>query len=111
MALMYERSRVCYAIKELMPVYKAATEKKGLENLEAFLEKWDKKYPYISKSWKTNWSELSTFFQYRPEIRKLIYTTNPIESFNRGIRKVAKNRSFFQNEESIFKLFYLTRDI
>ncbi len=94
-------------IKDLKPVYKAATEKEGLENLEIFSSKWDKKYPYISKSWKTNWAELSTFFKYTPEIRKMIYTTNPIESFNRGIRKVTKNRAIFPNEESALKLIYL----
>jgi len=98
--------------KDLKPIYKAATEKESLENLNAFCEKWDKKYPYISKSWKANWAELSTFFKYTPEIRKMIYTTNPIESFNRSIRKVTKNRVIFPNEESILKLFYLSiRDI
>lgn len=94
--------------KDLKPIYKASTEKEGLKNLELFSEKWDKKYPHISKSWKSNWTELSTFFKYTPEIRKLIYTTNPIESFNRGIRKVTKNRSIFPNEDSILKLFYLS---
>lgn len=94
--------------KDLKPIYKALNEKEGLKNLEIFSEKWDKKYPHISKSWRSNWAELSTFFKYTPEIRQLIYTTNPIESFNRGIRKVTKNRSIFPNEDSILKLFYLS---
>lgn len=61
----------------------------------------------ISASWKKNWAELSTFFKYPPEIRTLIYTTNLIESLNRKIRKVAKNKSSFPNEQSLFKLVYM----
>ncbi len=76
-------------------------------NLEDFKESWDAKYPYISQSWERNWSELSTFFKYSAEIRKLIYTTNPIESFNRSLRKVSKNRPVFPNEDAALKLFYL----
>lgn len=98
--------------KDLKPIYKAAKEEEGLANLEKFSERWDKKYPHISKSWRSNWSELSSFFKYTPEIRRLIYTTNPIESFNRGIRKVTKTRSIFPTEDSILKLLYLAiRDI
>jgi len=93
--------------RDLKTIYNAATEDEARENLEAFSEKWDVKYPHISKSWKKNWSELSTFFQYSPEIRKLIYTTNPIESFHRSIRKVTKTRSIFPTEEALLKLFYL----
>jgi len=61
----------------------------------------------ISASWKKNWAKLSTFFKYPPEIRTLIYTTNLIESLNRKIRKVAKNKSSFPNEQSLFKLVYM----
>jgi transposase-like protein len=92
---------------DLKLIYKAATEDEGLAALEAFAEKWDGKYPHISKSWKKNWGELSTFFQFAPEIRKLIYTTNLIESFHRSIRKVTKTRSVFPTEDSVLKLFYL----
>ena len=77
------------------------------EALETFKEKWDKKYPSISKSWEKNWVELSTFFKYPQEIRTLIYTTNPIESLNRGLKKISKTRSVFPNEDAIFKLLYL----
>lgn len=92
---------------DLKKIYTAATDEQGWEFLEAFAEKWDKKYPHISKSWKSDWAELSTFFKYSAEIRKLIYTTNPIESFNRGIRKVTKTRSIFPNEDAVLKLVFL----
>lgn len=94
-------------VKDLKPIYTASTEEAGFQNLEKFAEKWDKKYPHISKSWLSNWSELSSFFKYSPEIRRLIYTTNPIESFNRRIRKVTKTRSIFPTEDAVIKLFYL----
>lgn len=92
---------------DLKLVYTAATEDEGLLNLDAFQEKWGKKYPHIYKSWKMNWTELSTFFKYSQDLRTLIYTTNPIESFNRSMRKVSKNRPVFPNEDSVIKLFYL----
>lgn len=92
---------------DLKRIYTAPTGEQGLKDLEVFAEKWDKKYPHISKSWKANWTELSTFFKYSEEIRKLIYTTNPIESFNRGIRKVTKTRSVFPNEDAVLKLVFL----
>jgi putative transposase len=60
-------------------VYKASTEEAALLCLEDFEDRWSQKYPYIAKSWRNNWTELSTFFKYSPELRKLIYTTNPIE--------------------------------
>ncbi len=93
--------------KDLKLIYKAATEKEGSSALDDFAEKWDKRYPHVSASWKKNWAELSTFFKYPPEIRTLIYTTNLIESLHRKIRKVDKNKSSFPNEQSLFKLVYL----
>jgi len=72
-----------------------------------FAKKWDKKYQYISKSWYSNWAELSTFYKYSDEIRRLIYTTNPIESFNRQLRKVVKNKAIFPNETAVLKQLYL----
>ena len=93
--------------KDLKLIYKAATEKEGSSALDDFAEKWDKRYPHVSASWKKNWAELSTFFKYPPEIRTLIYTTNLIENLHRKIRKVAKNKSSFPNEQSLFKLVYL----
>ena len=76
-------------------------------NLLEFAEKWDKKYPSISQSWQRNWENLTTFFAYPPEIRKVIYTTNAIESVNRSLRKVIKNRGSFPNDDSALKLIYL----
>ena len=69
--------------KDLKFIYQAATEEEGLAALDDFPQKWDKHYPHISISWKKNWAELATFFKYPPEIRTLIYTTNPIESLHR----------------------------
>jgi len=92
---------------DLKPVYTAVSEESGIEALESFKKKWNNKYPHIYKSWKKNWAELATFYKYPMEIRKLIYTTNPIESFNRGLKKVSKTRSIFPNEDAILKLLYL----
>jgi len=88
-------------------IYTAANEKAGLKALDAFEERWNKKYPYAIKSWRAHWAELSTFFKYPPEIRKIIYTTNPIESLNRRIRKVTKTKSSFPTDDSLIKLLYL----
>jgi transposase-like protein len=93
--------------KDLRSIYEAATEEDGAAALEEFAEKWDKRYPHVSVSWKKNWGEISTFFKYPPEIRSLIYTTNPIESLHRQIKKVAKNKSSFPNEQALVKLVYL----
>lgn len=94
-------------VKDLKGIYKAVSEKEALAELDVFEEKWLKKYPQIAKSWKANWLRLSTFFKYPAEIRRLIYTTNPIESFNRALRKVTKNRCSFPNSDSLFKMLYL----
>jgi transposase-like protein len=93
---------------DLKSIYKANSELEAEENLKVFEEKWDKKYPYIAKSWTTNWNKLSTFFKYSPEIRRMIYTTNPIESFNRQLRKTTKNKCSFPTSEALFKSLYLT---
>lgn len=92
---------------DLKKIYTASSAETGLQALEQFSEVWDKKYLHISKSWNANWAELSTFYKYSPEIRKLIYTTNPIESFNRSLRKVTKTRSIFPNENACLKLVFL----
>jgi len=70
-------------------------------------QKWDTKYPYISKSWQNNWEELSTFFKYPEEIRRLIYTTNPIESLNSQLRRVTKTKGVFPSDEALEKIIYL----
>ena len=83
-------------MKDLKAVYKASTEELALTNLGIFEEKWDKKYPMCVSSWKNNWTELSTYFKYPEGIRKLVYTTNAMENFNRQLRKVTKTRPYFQ---------------
>jgi transposase-like protein len=93
--------------KDLRLIYKAATEEEGSAALEEFSERWDKRYPHVSASWKKNWNDIATFFKYPPEIRTMIYTTNPIESLHRQIKKVAKNKSSFPNEQALTKLVYM----
>ena len=88
-------------------IYKAATEEAALLELDAFEEKWGKKYPAAIKSWRNNWTELSTFFKYPPEIRKLIYTTNRIENFNRSLRKVTKSKAAYPSDTALLKSLYL----
>jgi transposase-like protein len=92
---------------DLKLVYKAITEEEALENLMKFKEKWGKAYPSCVKTWEDNWSILSTFFAYPPEIRKIIYTTNIIEGLNRQFRQVTKNKPSFTNDDSLKKLLYL----
>jgi len=99
-----ERKILCADLKH---IYSAVSEKQGLEALDDFAAKWDSKYPMISKSWKNNWANLSEFYAYPPDIRKIIYTTNAIESLNFSLRKVTKNRSAFPNDDAIFKIMYL----
>ena len=99
-------------LADLMPVYTAASEPLALESLDGFETVWGAKYPLIVSSWKANWAELATFFKYPPEIRKIIYTTNMIESYHRQLRKVTKGKSIFPNDESLQKMLYLaTMDV
>jgi transposase-like protein len=92
---------------DLKPIYKAATEELALLALDEFDGKWAKKYPLAIRSWRVNWNELSTMFKYSPEIRKLIYTTNAIENFNRQLRKVTKTKSAFVSDDALMKILYL----
>ncbi len=92
---------------DLKTIYKAPTKESAEHNLESFAEKWDGKYPYISKSWNHNWEELSNYFKYPEEIRKLIYTTNPIESLNSQLRSVTYNKGVFNSDESLEKTVYM----
>ncbi|MCO1337168.1 transposase, partial [Microbulbifer sp. OS29] len=87
--------------------YTAATEPAAQVERERFAEKWDDKYPQISKSWATHWANLITLFEYPPEIRKVIYTTNAIESLNSVIRKATKLRKVFPSDDSAMKVVYL----
>ncbi|MGN9098259.1 transposase, partial [Flintibacter porci] len=79
----------------------------ALDALDTFAERWDKKYPKISQSWRDNWPNLSTYFKYPQEVRRLIYTTNAIEGFNRQLRKVTKAKSVFPTDDSPLKMLYL----
>ena len=92
---------------DLKPIYKAISEEKALEELDRFQEKWGKKYPLAIKSWRSNWPELATFFRYPAEIRKIIYTTNIIESYHRQLRKVTKPKSVFPTDDALLKILYL----
>lgn len=99
-------------LSDLRPIYTAPSEAAALEALDAFEGAWGSKYPLIVSSWRANWPELSTFFKYPPEIRKIIYTTNMIESYHRQLRKVTKGKSIFPNDESLQKMLYLaTMDV
>jgi transposase-like protein len=92
---------------DLKRIYQANTEEQALAELEEFAVKWEAKYPQISKSWRANWVNLRTFFEYPTDIRKAIYTTNAIESLNSVIRSATKRRKLFPNNESAMKVIYL----
>ena len=92
---------------DLKKVYAAVDEQAALDALDEFGEKWDSKYPKISESWRANWANLSTYFKFPEELRRLIYTTNNIEGFNRQLRKVTKSKAVFPTDESLFKMLYL----
>jgi transposase-like protein len=97
---------------DLKRIYGAADEQTAQSELENFAHIWDKKYPKISESWHRNWANLATYFEYSPDVRKLIYTTNAIEGFNRQLRKVTKSKSVFPTDDSLLKMLYLaTMDI
>ncbi len=93
---------------DLKPIYKAPTEDSALSALDEFESKWSEKYPIAVRSWRNHWKELSTMFKFPPELRKLIYTTNAIENFNRQLRRVTKTKSAFVSDEALMKLLYLT---
>jgi len=92
---------------DLRTIYSAANLEAAEGALEAFAAKWDEQYPTISQSWKKNWARLIVIFDFAPEIRKAIYTTNAIESLNASLRKVTKTRRVFPTDESVLKLLYL----
>lgn len=94
-------------LKDLKEIYKAASKEYAEQKLLELEEKWGKKYPPVIKSWLDNWERLSQYFKYPPDIRRMIYTTNPIESLNRQIRKVTKTKGMFANQLALEKLIYL----
>ena len=93
--------------QDLKAIYNAPTEEQGFIELERIEEKWGSKYIYALKSWRNNWSELSTFFKYTPEIRKMMYTTNAVESLHMQLRKVSKTKTVFPTDDSLVKILYL----
>lgn len=92
---------------DLKMIYTAATAEAAEQRLAEFSLKWDAKFPMISKSWRSNWTRVIPFFAHPPEIRKIMYTTNAIESLNMSLRKVTKARGSFPNDEAVSKLLYL----
>jgi len=92
---------------DLRTIYAAATLDEAERALEEFALKWDDEHPTISRSWSANWERLSVFFDYPPQIRKVIYTTNAIESVNASLRKVTKTQRSFPNDKSVMKVLYL----
>ena len=91
---------------DLKAIYAAVDETAALDALDTFSERWDKKYPKISQSWRDNWPNLSAYFKFPQEIRRLIYTTNAIEGFNRQLRKVTKAKAVFPTDDSLLKMLY-----
>jgi len=91
----------------LKTIYGAPTEEAALSALEEFRGTWDGKYPMIGRSWQERWTEIVPFLAYAPEIRKVIYTTNAIESLNYTLRKVTRNRQAFPTSEAAMKLVYM----
>lgn len=94
-------------VKDLKLIYQAVSKEKAESELVNLEQKWGKKYPVVIQSWKSNWEQLSEYFKYTQPIRKLIYTTNPIEGYHRQIRKVTKTKGAFPSETALLKLVYL----
>ena len=93
---------------ELKEMYNAPTLEQAENRLDVLEEKWGKKYMAVINSWRSNWNELTTYFKYDTKIRKLIYTTNPIESLNRQLRKYTKTKSLYPTDEALMKSVYLS---
>jgi putative transposase len=99
-----DRKNIAADLKE---IYRAATVEAAEKALETFSAAWDSKYPTISQSWTNNWANIIPFFAYPPEIRRVVYTTNAIESLNMTLRKILKTRASFPNDDALRKLLYL----
>jgi len=96
-------------MKDLKLVYKADTKVIAETELDNLEEKWGKKHPIVIKSWRANWEDLTTYFAYTPEIRKIIYTTNAVEGYHRQIRKITKTKGAFTSETALLKLIYFAQ--
>jgi len=97
-------------MKDLKCVYQAVNETMASQSLQALEEKWGDKYPIVIQSWNNNWENLSTYFDFPQEIRKIIYTTNALEGFNRQLRKFTKIRTVFPTDDSLTKALYLATE-
>ncbi len=97
-------------VQDLKTVYGAVSEELALDNLMTMKDKWGAKYPSSIRSWENNWDCLSTFFNYPPEVRKIIYTTNCIEGLHRQFRKVTKTKAVFPTDQSLLKMLWLAQD-
>lgn len=94
-------------MKDLKLVYKAISKEAAEQELDRLEDKWGDKYPIVINSWRNKWENLSVYFKYPGDIRKVIYTTNTIESVHRQFRKLTKTKGAFPNENSLLKLLYL----
>jgi putative transposase len=97
--------------KDLKEIYRAETAEVAAQQLDGFAEKWDKKYPPIAQSWRRNWEQVIPFFAYPQAVRKIIYTTNAIESLNMSLRKIIKNRGHFASDDAATKLLYRSKQM
>lgn len=97
-------------MQDLKQVYKARTKELAEVNLDKLEARWGAKYPVVIASWRRNWDRLSVYFAYTPEIRRVIYTTNIIEGFHRGLRKVTKTKGAFASDDALMKLLYLVQE-
>ena len=108
MQLVYICMPVCLIlVPGLRAIYRAATVEDAADRLDEFIAEWDQKYPAIAASWKRNWEHVIPMFAYPPDVRRVLYTTNAIESLNAQVRKVIKNRGHFPNDQAATKLIYL----
>lgn len=94
-------------MKDLKQVYQAVNLQKAEDELDNLELNWGEMYPIVIKSWRDNWAKLTAYFEYTDAIRRLIYTTNPVEGYHRQIRKVTKNKGVFTNDTALEKLVYL----
>jgi putative transposase len=106
LSLVSEKDRKAVAA-DLKLIYRSPTAEEAERQLHLFAEKWNSKYQLIAKSWRANWAQIVPMFQFPEEIRRVIYTTNAVESLNFSLRKIIKNRSLFPNDEAVFKILYL----
>ena len=97
-------------LEDLKSIYKAPTEEAAQINLERLEEKWSTRYAHVVRSWQINWPELSAYFQYPVDVRKMVYTTNVIESFNSQLRKITKTKRVFNTDMGLMKLLYLVQE-